>query len=70
MTVADGANYSVSGRTITPDQNFNGALTVPVTVNDGSLNSASFNVRVTVTPVNDAPVITGQNPLPRPRISR
>lgn len=63
MTVADGTNYSVSGRTITPDQNFNGVLTVPVTVNDGSLSSASFNVRVTVTPVNDAPVITGQNPV-------
>jgi len=61
MSVADGTNYSVSGRTITPDQNFNGTLTVPVTVNDGSVSSASFNVKVTVTPVNDAPVITGQN---------
>ncbi len=43
--------------------NFNGTLSVPVTVNDGSLDSQPYNVQIQVTPANDAPVITGQNPL-------
>jgi gliding motility-associated-like protein len=63
MKVSDGANYSVSGLTITPDGNFNGTLTVPVQVNDGTADSEPFNVTIAVTPVNDAPVITGQSPL-------
>ena len=33
-------------------------LTVPVTVNDGALDSAAFNLSVEVTAVNDAPVAT------------
>ena len=33
-----------------------GTLTVPVTVNDGTDDSGVFNLSVTVTPVNDAPV--------------
>jgi len=63
MTVGSGNNYTVSGRTITPVENYNGTLTVPVTVNDGQASSNSFNLRITVTPVNDPPVITGQNPV-------
>jgi gliding motility-associated-like protein len=66
MTLTDGANYTVSGRTITPATNFSGTLTVPVTINDGEDSSAPFNVTITVTqaaPVNTKPVITGQVPL-------
>lgn len=58
-----GPNYSVSGNIITPDLNFSGTLTVPVTVSDGMLNSATFNAQVQVTAVNDAPVITAHVPL-------
>ena len=36
---------------------------MPVKVNDGLADSNVFNLTVTVTPVNDAPVITGQLPL-------
>jgi hypothetical protein len=60
LVVGPGANYSVAGTTITPDPNYSGAITVPVTVNDGTDNSAPFNVSVNVTAVNDAPTITAQ----------
>ena len=36
LTVQDGTNYSRAGNTITPSVDFNGTLTVPVTVNDGT----------------------------------
>ncbi|MGJ0486818.1 MAG: tandem-95 repeat protein [Methylomicrobium sp.] len=58
LTVGDGANYTRVGNTITPAANYTGSLTVPVVVNDGTNNSNSFNLTVTVTAVNDAPVIT------------
>ena len=63
LSISPGANYTLSGNTVTPTTNFNGVLTVPVTVNDGVDNSNSFNLQITVIPVNDAPVITGQTPL-------
>jgi gliding motility-associated-like protein len=58
-----GASYSVSGTKITPALNFNGVITVPVRVNDGLADSEPFQLSITVTPVNDVPVITGQNPI-------
>jgi len=63
LTVRDGTNYTRVGNEITPAGDFNGTLTVPVTVNDGTADSDVFNVSVTVTPVNDEPEITGQDPL-------
>ena len=66
LTVQAGADYTVSGAEITPAASFAGALTVPVTVNDGTDTSAPFDLLVTVNPVNDAPVITGQVALATP----
>ena len=66
MTVYSGENYSVSGLTITPVANFNGTLSVPVTVNDGGSDSEAFNLQITVLASNDAPVITGQATLSTP----
>jgi len=63
LIVQDGTNYTHVGNTITPALNFNGTLTVPVIVNNGVDDSAVFPAQVTVTPVNDAPVITGQQAL-------
>ncbi|MBT1703824.1 tandem-95 repeat protein [Chryseosolibacter indicus] len=60
LSVKQGSNYTVSGTTITPVRDFNGPLTVPVTVNDGASESSPFELQVTVLPVNDAPSITGQ----------
>jgi gliding motility-associated-like protein len=62
--VSAGANYTVSGSTVTPSPNFSGSLSVPVTVSDGKDNSNPFDVKITVTAVNDPPVITGQTPNP------
>ncbi|MEA3208376.1 MAG: large repetitive protein, partial [Chthoniobacter sp.] len=66
LSVQNGSNYTRSGNTITPAADFNGTLTVPVTVSDGTASSNLFNLSVTVTPVNDAPSITGQQPLSTP----
>ena len=64
LIVLDGDDYDRSGTTITPDENFNGTLTVPVRVNDGVSNSAVFDLTVTVTAVDDAPRIRRTNPNP------
>ncbi|MCG8370820.1 MAG: FG-GAP-like repeat-containing protein, partial [Proteobacteria bacterium] len=66
LSVQDGANYTRVGNTITPLLDFNGDLTVPVTVSDGEDVSEPFGATVSVTPVNDAPTITGQAPLVTP----
>jgi large repetitive protein len=63
LLILDGDNYSVAGNVVTPDAEYTGALTVPVTVNDGTSPSNSFNLEIQVTASNDAPVITGQVPL-------
>ena len=56
LTVLPGTNYTLVGNTLTPALNFNGVLTVPVYVNDGGLQSNTFDLTVTVNAVNDAPV--------------
>lgn len=61
LTVNDGSNYSVSGRTVTPDANFNGSLSVNLFVDDGSQQSNIFALTIEVTAVNDAPLIIAQN---------
>lgn len=48
MTVLDSTNYSRIGNTITPDTDYIGDLTVPITVNDGQDTSDPFNLTVTV----------------------
>jgi len=63
LTVAAGSHYTVSGLTIIPEANFYGELTVPVSVSDGAASSSVFNLRVTVTPINDAPLISAQQAL-------
>lgn len=57
LTVQSGDNYSANGSTLTPDQDFNGTLSVDVVVNDGIVNSDPFNISIDVTPVNDQPVV-------------
>ncbi|HYG18417.1 MAG TPA: tandem-95 repeat protein [Ohtaekwangia sp.] len=63
LAVFPGTNYSVTEATVTPNAGFSGVLVVPVTVNDGLESSAPFNLEITVSAVNDPPVITGQNSL-------
>ncbi len=59
LTVKNGSNYTVSGTSITPADDFNGELTVQITVSDGENTSNPFNMSVEVLPVNDAPVVSG-----------
>jgi hypothetical protein len=66
LTVQDGTDYTRVDNTITPDLDFTGDLTVPVTVSDGNSDSEVFNVLVTVVAINDAPVIVGQVDLSTP----
>jgi gliding motility-associated-like protein len=63
LTVYPGPNYQVSGTRITPATDFTGTLQPEVSVNDGKANSNRFRLRITVTPSNRPPVITGQQPL-------
>lgn len=59
VVLTDGDDYSVVGTKITPDKDFVGKLTVPVAVSDGTLTSSpAINMTVTVTNVNDRPVLT------------
>lgn len=64
IQVGEGANYTVAGTTLTPAPDYYGPLTVPVTVNDGESTSEPYNLEITVTGVNDPPVISGQVPDP------
>ena len=60
----DAATRTFSG---TPPQNFNGSIDLKVTASDGSL-SASDTFTLTVTPVNDAPVVAA--PIADQRVDR
>jgi hypothetical protein len=60
LRVKNGSNYLVTGTTVTPIANFNGTLTVWVAVWDGTVESQQVALTVTVTPVNDPPVISAQ----------
>jgi hypothetical protein len=56
LHVLPGSNYTIIGSyTIKPNHNYNGAIYVPVYVNDGQANSNTYNLTITVTPVNDPP---------------
>ena len=59
LTVFPGLNHAVINETtVKPEPDFNGYLSVPVTVSDGVNTSASYTVAIHVEPVNDAPAIT------------
>jgi gliding motility-associated-like protein len=52
--------YSVNGNIITPALNFEGTLSIPLRVNDGTDFSPMYNLQITVRPGNNSPTITGQ----------
>lgn len=60
ITVYPGDNYTIFNGIVTPVLNFNGTLSVPVTVSDGQSSSDPFTVQIEVIPVNDPPVIVSQ----------
>lgn len=64
LQVLPGKGYTVDGRTITAPANFNGSLSVGVTVNDGKETSPPYQLSITVTPVNDAPKVVNLEAAP------
>jgi hypothetical protein len=57
LSVDSGTNYSLEGSaTIVPDEDFDGDLSVPVSVNDGAADSDTYTLLISVTYVNHAPV--------------
>jgi hypothetical protein len=63
LLIFSGDHYQVSGHSIVPEDNFSGVLSVPVRVNDGVADSELFYANVTVSSINDVPVITSQRTL-------
>ncbi|WP_158678276.1 reprolysin-like metallopeptidase [Pseudoalteromonas sp. T1lg23B] len=59
LSVIAGTNYTFSGNTIMPAANFNGELTVNITLTDGT-TTTSYPAKIQVTPVNDAPEVLTQ----------
>lgn len=55
LRIEQGSNYSFANNNVTPETNFNGALTVNVSVNDGISNSNIFPFVAQITPINDTP---------------
>ena len=63
LAISPGAHYTLNGSTVIPEKNYSGPLSVMISVNDGTNDSPPFDLQITVAPVNDSPVITGQKPL-------
>ncbi|SFD31942.1 Ig-like domain-containing protein [Pseudoalteromonas denitrificans] len=55
LKVGAGENYQLFDNVLQPKANFYGELTVPVKIFDGKVDSESFNLKITVKPVNDTP---------------
>ena len=60
ITIQQGDNYTFSGETVTPNNDFTGVLSVAVIANKDSINSETFFVNITVAaktePIPEAPV--------------
>ena len=63
LSILAGTNYTVSGTSILPSNNYLGDLIVPVTVSDGKDSSNPYNVKVHVKPPSATPQIVGQDAL-------
>jgi gliding motility-associated-like protein len=61
-----GLHYTVSENKVTPELNYNGVITLSVRVDDNYDFSEPFSLSISVTPVNDVPIITGQDPVKIP----
>ena len=59
-------HYTVSENKVTPALNYYGVITLPVRVDDNYDLSDPFILSLSVTPVNDVPIITGQDPVKIP----
>ena len=58
LIIGKGDHYTVTANTITPQANYNGTLSIGISVTDGKDTSNVKTMTVTITPVNDAPILT------------
>ncbi|CAM4202559.1 reprolysin-like metallopeptidase [Pseudoalteromonas byunsanensis] len=59
LSVIAGTDYTFSDNTIMPAADYNGELTVNITLSDGT-STTSYPAKIQVTPVNDAPEVLTQ----------
>jgi VCBS repeat-containing protein len=57
LTVKEGTNYTFTGNTITPAEDYHGTITVNFDLSDGTA-TISDNIIISVVSINDAPVFT------------
>ena len=62
IEVIDGSNYTHDGSVLFPAADFNGELSVPVRVYDGTNFSNLFSMVIAVRPGNDTPFVNGTPP--------
>ncbi|HLO59726.1 MAG TPA: Ig-like domain-containing protein [Bacteroidales bacterium] len=60
LVINSGNHYTFSGTRITPELNYNGQLTVNVSVKDATDTGPVFNALINVTAVNDPPAFISQ----------
>jgi gliding motility-associated-like protein len=58
LSVLPGEHYTANSTTVIPAADFDGNLTVGVTVSNGTETSSPFNLLIVVTPINDPPEVT------------
>ncbi|HYC86109.1 MAG TPA: Ig-like domain-containing protein, partial [Chryseosolibacter sp.] len=63
LKVQNGSNYTVSGKSVTPNEDYVGSLSVGVLVNDGAADSNPFDFVVQVSARSNKPIITNQTPV-------
>jgi lysophospholipase L1-like esterase len=61
LVILPGTNYTFNGNLVTPSLNYSGTLTVNAAVRDNVQQGSSYPAQITVNPVNDPPVYSGQS---------
>ena len=59
LVILEGTNYTSDNNSIIPNENFFGELEVGVAAYDGDLNSETLFLTFDVSPINDAPSVSG-----------
>jgi hypothetical protein len=61
LNIENGSHYIVEGNVITPEENFNGELSINISVSDTRWLSQNYPLKVSVVSVNDSPIIESNN---------
>lgn len=58
LSIKNGNNFTVEGNEVIPDLNYNGYLDIPISADNGQVESEIFIIRIDVLPVNDEPALS------------